>query len=119
MADPVAEFLGTFGTPQEGAQRETLTTSDIDGFVAGRDSLIVDSSWLEGAHYFPSQRVLRVTFKDGHVQGYGGVTAQEARSFAQAKSKGKWLHSVVLGVRFSDGTWQHLKPKVDLADVRV
>jgi hypothetical protein len=47
----------------------------------------------------PSE-TLEVTFREGAVYRYYGVTPNQARNFGRAKSKGKWINRNLAGVAY-------------------
>lgn len=106
---------GDFGTPQkqDGDEREYFGRDMLGQFLRGELALMVQSSWLESVKYLPGQNAMQVIFKDGHKEIYGDISNGEAKSFATAPSKGKWIHRYVLaGYNKSTGTWFHRKPRL-------
>lgn len=102
---------GDFGTPQEGDEREHFGKDVMDDFLARNAVLWVQSSWVSYARYHKDRFELEIGFKDGWTAFYGRCSADLARSFAEAPSKGKWTHTHLKAGYQADGRhWIHTRP---------
>lgn len=79
---------GELGQPPKGPVH--LDPEQMDRFLWG-EKLNVTSTLLAAAQYDMAKQELILWFLDGASALYYGVTPQEARSFADAPSKGIWF----------------------------
>ncbi len=102
-----------FGTPQaiEGEERDYGDGTLLYAFLNQYLVLMVQSSWLQYAKYFPRVEELEIGFRDGWVAVYGNVNQATAAAFAQAPSKGKFMHQTFKASYKEDGRhWNHSHP---------
>lgn len=73
-------------------------------FFNGEDVKIYTSDWVDSAQWDEEAGILRITFDDGHVHYYP-CSQDEAILFADAPSKGGWIHDHYLskGIKGSPG----------------
>lgn len=62
-----------------------------------RDLELSNSSNIESAVYNRTNKVLRITFKNGSVYDYAGVGIREANNFEKAESAGKFFAEFIKG----------------------
>lgn len=55
----------------------------------------IHSSNIQNVEYDPEQKVLEVTFNNGGVYAYHGVTPEIYAAFIDAPSRGGFLHNVI------------------------
>jgi hypothetical protein len=96
-AGPQAGFTGRAGLGGEAVEQ-----SDVDLFVGGEMALILDSSWLSYAKYYPAAEELEVGISTPvNCQGLvaSNTNAALARRFAESPSKGSiwWSEFFVAG----------------------
>jgi hypothetical protein len=82
------------------------TDGQVDEFLWFGELLLVRSSNVAAAQYFPEDEKLMVEFLNGSAYLYAGVGVEEARAFAEADSKGSWLWD---NVRKRGSKTAHLK----------
>lgn len=72
---------------------QTLEPGTVEAFVHGGQPLFVHSSNVAMIQYHEEANKLMVEFLSGGKYLYSNVSPEEALLFAQAQSKGKWVHS--------------------------
>lgn len=103
-----------FGTPQRpGDHRDLGGEEYLRNFLNG-EAMIVDSSMVYAARYDRAAQILYLTWAvTMETSSYGPVSEGLAVSFAQAPSKGTWVHNVIKAGYQADGRhWVHAVPKL-------
>lgn len=96
--------------------KDFLPEDEVSAFLRGGHLLVVNSSWIAAAQYYPGSNKMMMVFLDRFgtpksASMYGNISPREALSFAQAGSKGIWWWDHI-GVRGSRTARQ--KPGVQI-----
>jgi hypothetical protein len=116
VAEPIVDYGWPIADPANQEKRDIGGAGDLADFLAGKLVMLVDSSWLVYGAYHPAEQQLELGFKpskkspEGFAAYYGNCTPEIARSFAEAPSKGTWVHKNIKGGYNPDGTWVHKLP---------
>lgn len=73
----------------------TLGVDEVEGFLHNGEMLFVHSSNVAAAQYYPEEQKMMIEFLDGGKYLYSNISEQEALTFAQAPSKGRWCHTTL------------------------
>lgn len=105
----------TSGNAAGPVNRRTVSRGEVDEFVNDGMMMVVHSSNVSSAVYYREINELILSFHGGGTYAYSNISPEEARSFAQAQSKGVWTwdHLRVRGTKYG-----HKKPYVRLQGVR-
>lgn len=89
----VFKFLQKIAAKATGVNRDGggLSSDQLDDFLHFGEWLPVQSSNVAAAQYDGETEQMTVEFKDGSLYQYQQISLVEARSFAQAGSKGGWV----------------------------
>lgn len=68
-----------------------LTEGDVEGFLYNNELLVVNSSNVNAAQYYPEEQKMMVEFRNGSAYLYSNVSLDEARLFVREKSKGSFI----------------------------
>ena len=89
-------------TEAERRQHHFVGTNDVQAFVYDAEPMTFHSTNVLMAQYFARDNKLMVEFHSGKKSAersymYSSMTPQEAIAFAQAGSKGRWVHRNLVG----------------------
>lgn len=106
--------MGSFAAPDRSAENveqwQQLTGHEVENFLYAGIKLRMHSSNVAWASYNPHSNQLHVGFKDGSEYQYDQISPREAVSFAQAYSKGTWVHDRLIGRGNSGKKGRGIKP---------
>lgn len=75
-------------------EHSEVAESEVEDFLFNEVPLVVNSSNVGSAIYYPKEGKMMITFLNGGRYMYSNVTEQEALQFVQSQSKGGFVWSV-------------------------
>ena len=88
-------------------RQEYIPANEVEDFLYNEGLLFVNSSNVGAVQYFEQDRKLMVEFLGGSAYLYSNVSLEEAKSFANAQSKGAWVWD---NLRVRGSKTAHRKP---------